>query len=37
MLGDLVSLFIAARKGVDPGPIEMIDRLKDELDAASPE
>ncbi len=37
MLGDLVSLFLAARKGVDPGPIEMIDRLKSELDAASPE
>jgi glucose/mannose-6-phosphate isomerase len=34
LLGDLVSLFIAARKGVDPGPIEMIDRLKSELDAA---
>jgi glucose/mannose-6-phosphate isomerase len=35
MLGDLVSLFLAARKGVDPGPIEMIDRLKSDLDAAA--
>jgi glucose/mannose-6-phosphate isomerase len=35
LLGDLVSLFVAARKGVDPGPIEMIDRLKSELDSAS--
>jgi glucose/mannose-6-phosphate isomerase len=32
MLGDLVSLYLAARDGVDPGPIEVIDRLKDELD-----
>jgi glucose/mannose-6-phosphate isomerase len=32
MLGDLVSLQLAARAGVDPGPIEVIDRLKDELD-----
>jgi glucose/mannose-6-phosphate isomerase len=31
MLGDLVSLFLAAHNGVDPGPIEMIDRLKAEL------
>jgi glucose/mannose-6-phosphate isomerase len=30
-LGDLVSLHLAARAGVDPGPIEVIDRLKDEL------
>ena len=34
MLGDLVSLCLAARDGVDPGPIEVIDRLKDELDRA---
>jgi glucose/mannose-6-phosphate isomerase len=31
LLGDLVSLHLAARAGVDPGPIEVIDRLKDEL------
>ena len=31
MLGDLVSLHLAAHNGVDPGPIEMIDALKSEL------
>jgi glucose/mannose-6-phosphate isomerase len=31
MLGDLLSLHLAARRGVDPTPIEAIDRLKDEL------
>ena len=31
MLGDLVSLHLAARRGVDPTPIEAIDRLKREL------
>jgi glucose/mannose-6-phosphate isomerase len=31
MLGDLVSLHLAARRGVDPSPIEVINRLKDEL------
>ncbi len=31
MLGDLLSLRIAAERGVDPAPIEMIDRLKEEL------
>ena len=31
MLGDLVSLHVAAARGVDPSPIEMIDRLKGEL------
>jgi glucose/mannose-6-phosphate isomerase len=31
MLGDLLSLELAAQRGVDPGPIEMIDRVKDEL------
>jgi glucose/mannose-6-phosphate isomerase len=30
-LGDLVSLYLAAHNGVDPGPIEMIDKLKSEL------
>ncbi len=31
MLGDLLSLQLAARRGVDPTPIEPIDRLKDLL------
>ena len=31
MLGDLLSLQLAARRGVDPTPVAMIDRLKDEL------
>jgi glucose/mannose-6-phosphate isomerase len=31
MLGDLVSLHLAAARGVDPSPIAMIERLKDEL------
>ncbi len=31
MLGDLLSLHLAARRGVDPSPVEMLDRLKDEL------
>ena len=31
MLGDLVSLHLAAHNGVDPGPVEVIERLKDEL------
>jgi glucose/mannose-6-phosphate isomerase len=31
VLGDLLSLQLAARRGVDPSSIEMIDRLKDEL------
>jgi glucose/mannose-6-phosphate isomerase len=31
MLGDLVSLQLAARRGVDPAPVEVIERLKDEL------
>jgi glucose/mannose-6-phosphate isomerase len=31
MLGDLLSLNLAARRGVDPSPIEVIDLLKDEL------
>ena len=31
MLGDLVSLQLAARRGVDPSPVEVIDRLKSEL------
>ena len=31
MLGDLVSLHLAAHNGVDPEPVEVIERLKDEL------
>lgn len=31
LLGDLVSLHLAAAAGVDPAPVELIDRLKDEL------
>ncbi len=31
MLGDLVSLHVAARRGIDPSPVELIERLKDEL------
>jgi glucose/mannose-6-phosphate isomerase len=31
LLGDLVSLQLAARNGVDPGPIELLDRLKGKL------
>ena len=35
MLGDLLSLRLAARHGVDPSSIETIERLKDELGAPS--
>ena len=35
MLGDLVSLHLAARRGVDPTPVEVIERLKDELGSRS--
>jgi glucose/mannose-6-phosphate isomerase len=31
MLGDLLSIQLAALRGVDPTPIEVIDRLKDDL------
>jgi glucose/mannose-6-phosphate isomerase len=31
MLGDLVSLQLAALRGVDPSPVEVIERLKDSL------
>jgi glucose/mannose-6-phosphate isomerase len=31
MLGDLVSLHLAAKRGVDPSPVQVIERLKDEL------
>jgi glucose/mannose-6-phosphate isomerase len=35
MLGDLVSLHLAAAGGVDPAPIEVIQRLKQELGSSS--
>jgi glucose/mannose-6-phosphate isomerase len=31
LLGDLVSLYLAVLRGVDPGPVDMIERLKSEL------
>ncbi|HEY3758404.1 MAG TPA: bifunctional phosphoglucose/phosphomannose isomerase [Solirubrobacteraceae bacterium] len=31
LLGDLVSLYLAVLRGVDPGPVEMIEQLKSEL------
>jgi glucose/mannose-6-phosphate isomerase len=31
LLGDLVSLYLAVLRGVDPGPVAMIDRLKNAL------
>ena len=31
MLGDLLSLHLAARQGVDPTPVAVIEQLKDEL------
>jgi glucose/mannose-6-phosphate isomerase len=31
LLGDLVSLYLAVLRGVDPGPVEIIDRLKGAL------
>ncbi len=31
MLGDMLSLQLAARRGVDPQPVEVIERLKEEL------
>ena len=30
-LGDLVSLYLAVLRGVDPGPVEMLDRMKSTL------
>jgi glucose/mannose-6-phosphate isomerase len=32
LLGDLVSVYLAALRGVDPEPVEVLDRLKAELD-----
>ena len=31
MLGDLVSLDVAAARGVDPMPVEVIEQLKEEI------
>ncbi len=31
MLGDLVSLELAAQRGVDPGPVEQIERFKEQM------
>jgi glucose/mannose-6-phosphate isomerase len=31
LLGDLVSIYLAALRGVDPGPVKMLDELKAEL------
>ena len=33
LLGDLVSLYLAALRGVDPGPVRLIEQLKTELAA----
>ncbi|MHB1467653.1 MAG: bifunctional phosphoglucose/phosphomannose isomerase [Solirubrobacteraceae bacterium] len=32
LLGDLVSIYLAALRGVDPGPVEVIDKLKAALE-----
>jgi glucose/mannose-6-phosphate isomerase len=34
LLGDLVSLYLGVLRGVDPGPVEVLERLKDELSAS---
>jgi glucose/mannose-6-phosphate isomerase len=34
LLGDLVSLYLAILRGADPGPVEVLDRLKGELSAS---
>jgi glucose/mannose-6-phosphate isomerase len=31
LLGDLMSLYVAVLRGVDPGPVDVIERLKDAL------
>jgi len=31
LLGDLVSIYLAALRGADPGPVEVIERLKAQL------
>jgi glucose/mannose-6-phosphate isomerase len=34
LLGDLVSLYLAVLRGADPGPVDVLVRLKDELSAS---
>ncbi len=34
LLGDLVSIYLAVLRGVDPTPVDVIERLKEELSAA---
>jgi glucose/mannose-6-phosphate isomerase len=34
LLGDLVSLYLAVLRGVDPGPVDVLERLKAELSAS---
>ena len=34
MLGDLVSIYLAVLRGIDPTPVEPIDRLKAALSRA---
>jgi glucose/mannose-6-phosphate isomerase len=34
LLGDLVSLYLAVLRGADPGPVDVLGRLKDELSAS---
>ena len=31
LLGDLVSIYLAALRGVDPGPVKVLDELKEAL------
>jgi glucose/mannose-6-phosphate isomerase len=31
LLGDLASVYLAVLDGVDPGPVDVLDRFKDEL------
>jgi len=31
LLGDLVSIYLAVLRGVDPGPVKLIEQLKAEL------
>jgi glucose/mannose-6-phosphate isomerase len=33
MIGDFVSLHVAAREGIDPGPVPAISELKEHLEA----
>jgi glucose/mannose-6-phosphate isomerase len=33
LLGDLVSIYLAALRGVDPGPVRLIEQLKSKLAA----